>query len=202
MLSSPLPPPPLRRAGAVLLALAVASALPLAAAAPAAAHDRLASSDPGDGATLDVAPDAVTLTMSSTPLGLGTRVQVTGPAGVVSEGDAQVVDATVRQPLVADRPAGSYEVQWRVTSSDGHPVSGSFTFTASTATGGAAPSGTTAGAPTQEPTDAPAPDATTPAVDPVSQAGSGGGPAVAVGAAVVVVLAGIGAVTALRRRRG
>ncbi|MGI4896869.1 MAG: copper resistance CopC family protein [Janthinobacterium lividum] len=212
----------------VLLTLAVATAVPLGAATSAAAHDRLTSSTPGDGATLDVAPDAVELTMSSAALGLGTQVQVSGPDGIVSAGDASVVDTVVRQPLVPDRPAGSYQVQWRVTSADGHPVSGSFTFTTTTATGGtplvsataipstsptpsstAAPgsaspsSSSSAGSPSSS-SSAGSPRASTSAavVDPVSQGTSGSsGTLIAVASAVVVVLAGVGAYVGYRRRR-
>lgn len=190
-----------RRAAALLLGGLLAPAvLPVVGAGPAAAHDRLESTDPADGAGVAVAPDAVVLTMSSPPLALGTRVQVTGPAGVVSTGEARVVDDTVTQAVTGERPAGTYEVQWRVTSSDGHPVSGSFTFTAASAAaeGPTASPTTTAGGPAPS-----ASTSTAPAADPVDPASSGGGGAlVAVAAAVVVVVGGAGGIIGYRRRRG
>ena len=36
---------------------------------------------------------------------------------------------TVTQPLAGGLPAGAYTVEWRVTSADGHPLSGTFGFT-------------------------------------------------------------------------
>ena len=190
-----------RRAAALLAAGLLAPVLPVLTAGPAAAHDRLESTDPADGSTVDVAPDAVVLTMSSAPLALGTQVQVTGPAGVVSTGDPQIVDETITEPLTGDLPAGSYEVQWRVTSSDGHPISGSFTFTAA---GAATPTSTT----TLEPVPTAAPSSSSPGtstagtVDPSKPgSGSGNGALIGVAAAIVVVGAGAGGIIGYRRRQ-
>ena len=195
-----------RRAAALLLGGLLAPAvLPVVGAGPAAAHDRLESTDPADGAGVAVAPDAVVLTMSSPPLALGTRVQVTGPAGVVSTGEARVVDDTVTQAVTGERPAGTYEVQWRVTSSDGHPVSGSFTITATSAAAGSPTA--TAGEPAPSPSPSTAATATASAtaatLDPSNPASTGGrGALIAVAAAVVVVVGGAGGIIGYRRRRG
>lgn len=146
----------------------LAGVLGMAGALPASAHDELVSTDPTDGATVATAPDQVTLTFTDKAIALGTEVKVTGPDGsVVSSGDPQLGPMTVVQPLVAARPAGAYTVTWRVTSADGHPVSGTFHFTASAATGTApAPTGSATGsatAPAAVPaTDTPAPPAATP----------------------------------------
>nr|WP_276610944.1 copper resistance CopC family protein [Kineococcus siccus] len=158
---------------------------------------------PADGATLEVAPDRVELVMSSDPLGLGTQVQVTGPAGVVSTGQAQVVDDTVTQALAADRPAGTYEVQWRITSSDGHPVSGSFRFTTTAAGAAPAATPTTTPSPTSTSPAAPAPGApaSSPAVDPVAGTGTSS-PLVTAGVLALSVLAIVGVLVGVRRRRG
>jgi methionine-rich copper-binding protein CopC len=185
-----------RRAGVLLLAGLLTPVLPVLTAGPAAAHDRLESTDPADGSTVDVAPDAVVLTMSSAPLALGTQVQVTGPAGVVSTGEPQIVDETVTQPLGESRAAGRYEVQWRVTSSDGHPISGSYTFTATSGVGDTtvlvteAPSPTVSTAPTAGTVDPSKPDS-----------GSGNGALIGVAAAIVVVGAGAGGIIGYRRRQ-
>jgi methionine-rich copper-binding protein CopC len=188
----------------VTAAGALALAGGLATAGPAAAHDRLESTNPADGATVATAPDAVVLTMSSTPLALGTQVRVTGPDGTVSEGNPQIVDATVSEPLTGARPAGTYQVEWRITSSDGHPVSGSFSFTATGAAGGGATtsssspsSGTSASASPSAPSSSPA------VVDPSNPVASDGdGGLIAAGIAVVVVVGGIGGFIGYRRRRG
>lgn len=200
------PAAPRRRAGPAALALALGVLSPALLAAPAWAHDSLRSTNPADGTTLPTAPDAVDLVMSSTPLGLGTQVEVTGPDGLVSTGDAQVVDTTVSQPLAQDRPAGDYTVQWRVTSSDGHPVSGSFTFTATAAAGAATPAATPSPTPTATPSDSPTSTTATPAptgteAAPDEGGGSAGLTGAVVGLAVVVVAAVAVGVLAVRRRR-
>jgi len=102
----------------------------------------MTGSDPADGATVDVAPDAVTLTFNEPPQALGTEVAVVGPDGAtVSEGVTTVADTAVIQTLAAARPAGAYVIQWRVTSADGHPLSGELPFTAATGTGSAETAG-------------------------------------------------------------
>lgn len=122
-----------------LAALGAAAALGIASlvAAPVAmAHDSLASSTPGDGTTITNAPEAVSLGFSEPPLELGAQVVVTAPDGrVVTQGSPQVAGNDVVQGLAPDRPAGTYTVDWRVTSSDGHPIEGTVTFTAQSAVG-------------------------------------------------------------------
>lgn len=122
---------------ALVLALVALPALVVGAASAAVAHDVLISTSPADGSTLDAAPDSVVLTFDQPAMALGTEIVVHGPDGAtVSTGKAVLLNDTVSEALVAARPAGSYTVAWRVTSADGHPVSGTFTFTAAAATGG------------------------------------------------------------------
>lgn len=142
----------------VLVTLAAAAVVVLGAG-PAAAHDAIVGTAPADGATVDVAPDRVVLTFAEPAIALGTQVVVTGPDGAVaSQGDVVLDGTTVAQPLVASRPAGAYHVDWRVTSADGHPVTGTFAFTATNPTP-AAPTqpATTAAATTAPTTTAPSP---------------------------------------------
>jgi hypothetical protein len=70
---------------------------------------------------------------------MGAQVVITGPSGPVQTGSPIVVDNSARQPLAADAPAGNYEVAWRVTSADGHPITGTFRFTAEAAGAGQVP---------------------------------------------------------------
>lgn len=96
---------------------------------PAWAHDELVSSTPADGATVSPTRQ-VELSFSDTVLQTGTQVQLTGPSGGVTTAttvQGSRVTATVDQPLAG----GAYTVLWRVTSADGHPVSGRFGFTVS-----------------------------------------------------------------------
>jgi methionine-rich copper-binding protein CopC len=114
------------------------------AAAPAVAHTALRSTSPAAGATVDEAPSQVVLRLEEAPLPVGNVVRVTTGSGtVVSTGKAVVVGDEVRQPVDVSA-AGTYRVAWRVTSDDGHPVSGAFRFTVRAV---AAPSSTSAPAP-------------------------------------------------------
>ena len=117
-----------------LIALAVGS---VATAPVAWGHDVLISTSPADGQRVGAAPSLVTLTFSAPVLQIGTAVAVTGPGGDATQGPPAVLADTVNQPLRGALPPGGYRVQWRVTSRDGHPVSGEFGF----AVGGAAPAG-------------------------------------------------------------
>ena len=165
-----------RRGGAALIGGLL---LVLVGAGPVAAHNRLRSSDPGDGSTVARTPAAVVLTLDQPPVAMGTRVVVTGPGGgSVSRGAPELVDQTVRQPLAGGAPAGRYTVEWRVTSADGHPISGRFSFVSEAAGSG-----------TPEP------------AAPVTQPAQASSPAWGWTVLALVLLAAATAL-ALRRRRG
>lgn len=101
----------------------------VAPAGVASAHDELVGTDPQDGATVEE-PDDLVLTFSGNIAGLGAQVAVTGPdGGSVVDGAPEVNGTEVEQELVDDLAAGDYAVIWRVTSEDGHPISGEFSFT-------------------------------------------------------------------------
>lgn len=101
----------------------------------ALAHDELTGTDPEDGTTAE-APEDLTLSFSGAISEVGAAVQVTGPDGEsASDGDPEVDGSTVVQDLADDLPDGDYEVVWRVTSEDGHPIAGELAFSV---TGGAA----------------------------------------------------------------
>lgn len=105
------------------------------AAPHASAHNTLVSSDPADGSTVGSAPAAITLVFNEPAQALGSEVLVTDPNGAtVSDGPVELVNASVIQPLTGELPAGVYSVTWRVTSADGHPIDGTLTFTAESAT--------------------------------------------------------------------
>lgn len=134
----------------------------------ASAHDQLTGTEPADGATLEQAPEELVLTFSGEIAQVGAQVLVTGPDGEpVGDGEPRVAGTELTQALAADLPAGAYQVTWRVTSQDGHPISGTFGFEATAGAGGEEP--TTEAATSEETstpeTSAPAPTAeeTTPA---------------------------------------
>ena len=119
-----------RVAGALaILVVAGASALSVWTA-PAWAHNYLTSSSPPENAELDVPPEQVELVYDQ-PVGREfSQDTVTGPGeGTWQDGEPVVEGDTVVQRLRPLGPAGTYTVTWRVVSADGHPISGSYTFT-------------------------------------------------------------------------
>ncbi|MGY1741105.1 MULTISPECIES: copper resistance CopC family protein [unclassified Blastococcus] len=168
-----------RGVAALLTGLAATGLLLLTGTAPASAHDALVAATPADGGAVPTAPAAVTLQFSGVVQELGAEVVVTGPDGAaVGRGEPQVVDATLTQPLAPGLPAGTYSVAWRVTSADGHPVSGSTAFTVTGGTTG----------PVQEAS----------AARPAGSSSSGAW--IAVGAGAVLLVALLVAARSLRRR--
>ncbi|MEU0042983.1 copper resistance CopC family protein [Streptomyces werraensis] len=119
-----------RASARVLVVPAAALAVLPVTAPPAAAHTELDSSSPGANATLAGLPPRITLTFSDEMTQKYAKVAVTGPDGEsVGIGNPQVQDESVSIPVDVGSPAGRYTVGYRVVSADGHPVSGSYTFT-------------------------------------------------------------------------
>lgn len=125
-----LSPATARRAPLLALATALLLALMMALPGTARAHDTLISSDPEDGAALETSPEAITLTYSADVLEVSPLVLITDESGsrlaeITPTVEGPTVTATLPEPL----PAGTHSVQWRVVSSDGHPIEGEFTVT-------------------------------------------------------------------------
>lgn len=117
------------RASLLAAALLAAFAAVLILAAPAHAHDELVSSNPADGAVLDAAPSEIELVFSSELMDLGNQVIVEGSAGTnLAESEPVLTRETLVQSVPA-LEAGDYKVNWRAVSSDGHPITGTFSFT-------------------------------------------------------------------------
>lgn len=114
----------------VLVAIFVAPSM-------ASAHAGLESSEPLPGAYLDASPEHVTLDFDE-PIttAFGSVRVLDSSANVVVEtplrrGDDKSIAIADLDETLMD---GTYVVVWRVTSSDGHPVQGSFTFVIGEAT--------------------------------------------------------------------
>lgn len=125
---------------AALATLAATLLLGIGGAVPAQAHDRIISSDPADGAQLDAAPAALTMTFSTEPLAVEPQVVVTDTAGtVVAQGSPTIEGTAATFPWPAELTGDTYTVAWRVVSSDGHPIEGTFSFAVAAAPEPAAP---------------------------------------------------------------
>lgn len=134
-------PTPIVRAliGIVVMSM-IMSAVALAGAGFATAHTALTGSDPAAGATAPSAPTAITLTFNQDISASFASVVVSGADGRnwVS-GAPQVNGAQLRAVVDPGLPAAAaYTVAYRVVSSDGHPVAGSFGFTVARPPGAAA----------------------------------------------------------------
>ncbi len=184
-----------------LLTLATLAGV-LLLAGPAAAHAGLSGSAPADGAVLAEAPAAVTLTFSAAVR--GPEVTVTGPDGATVGGEATADGSLVTVP-VALAAAGRQTVDWAVTSADGHRLAGTLTFDWTPPVAAAPTTDAPSGAEVTAGSTTPAPAAAEPSeaasAGPVDGPGSGG--ALVTGTVALLVLAVLGAVVVLvRRRRG
>lgn len=185
------------------VAAAVGTAALVALPGPVWAHDTLVSSNPGDGARATEAPDEVEMTFSADLLDVGTQVRVTDAQGAdVTDGEPQVSGTAVTQNVTpSEQTDDTYTVVWRVVSSDGHPIEGTFSYDVGE---GAAADQTSAGSPapdTAEPTTAGEATGETLSTPAATEAGDDAGAPVllyAVGGAVLALLV-LGAVVLVRR---
>ncbi len=127
-------------ASVVLALLLLAGLMPRASA-----HDYLVSSTPAAGSTQRSQPGTVNLTFDDIVLAsknIPNRVRVSGPGGRYYEtGCAAVLGRVVKVPVRLGA-AGRYTVDWRIVSSDGHPVSNHIAFTYRPAAGAPSTGGT------------------------------------------------------------
>jgi copper transport protein len=123
--------------GAALAMLASAHARPALAARPTFwYHATLLSSEPAKGSTVTSSPARIRLVFSEEIEPSLGGIRLVGPDGRVVTlkvaGDPHNVSALVG-PVTTPLDAGSWRVEWRIVSEDGHPIDGRFTFTVATA---------------------------------------------------------------------
>jgi copper resistance protein C len=116
-----------------IAAVAVLAGLAFAGSAtPALAHNSLVDSNPKDSASLDAGPQSIQLTFDQ-PVQDGegaNTLAVLGPQGDHWEsGPPQVNGNVVSAPVRPLGPAGVYQVNYRILSADGHPVTAGVKFT-------------------------------------------------------------------------
>lgn len=113
----------------ILAAIACLGVVGTWSAPAASAHSRLVSSDPENGASLSAGPQAVTLTFNEPIQSAYAVVNVVGPDNHFWQSGEPVVDGKdVRVAVGELGPTGEYTVNYRVTSADGHVISGQRTF--------------------------------------------------------------------------
>ncbi|WP_162459976.1 copper resistance CopC family protein [Kocuria sediminis] len=193
----------LRRAAATLSAVGALTALGLA---PAAAHDEVLSTSPEQNAVLETAPEQIKLSYSGEIMDIGHQVLVTGPEGQsVTEGPLERNGSQVIQPLAeTGSEEGTYQVVWRVVSSDGHPIEGTYSYEVSGGTDTPNPAPSLSSTPSEAPAGegADSSDGSAQAQEVADQENSGGLSGWAVGATVVVLaLVVIGFLGLMSRRR-
>lgn len=116
---------------AALAAGALAVCGLLVSAQPATAHDVLVHTDPAHNQILESTPEQLTLTFNNEIIDLEganlVEVRDAADATIVTTAP-QVSGTTVTQQLRELSADSVYRVVWRVVSSDGHPIEGSFNF--------------------------------------------------------------------------
>lgn len=123
----------------------------LTSAGPAAAHAVRVASDPADGAQLSESPAAVSATFNEAMQPQFAAMTVVGPDGNVwQSGEPRVEGAVVSVAVRPLGPSGTYTVNYRATSADGHVVNGSWSF-ALTAPGPGTPGPSAAQPPSPSP---------------------------------------------------
>ena len=107
-------------------------ALALAISQPANAHDELASQSPAQGEQVSAGVVEIRLEFSGAPIaledGTGNEIVVTKPNGEILYSGCLPIEGNFGVLPVDLDQAGNHTVAWRVVSSDGHPISGEFSF--------------------------------------------------------------------------
>jgi methionine-rich copper-binding protein CopC len=99
---------------------------------PALANSLVATS-PIAGATLKVAPSAVTITVEVMPMDMGNEITVTDPAGRrVDDGTLTVAGNEIIVGMKEITESGVYKVSYNIISEIDSPLDGSFIFKFST----------------------------------------------------------------------
>jgi methionine-rich copper-binding protein CopC len=119
----------IRRLAATALVGVVLSLLALAGAGIASAHAIRVAADPAPDSSVRVGPARASATFNEQLQTNFAAMTVVGPDGNLwSTGPTDVQGAVASVALRPLGPTGTYTVNYRVTSADGHVVSGSWSF--------------------------------------------------------------------------
>ena len=97
---------------------------------PASAHSSEVLTNPDDGARLESLPAEATMAFGEAPE--TADVVLASPDGKVHKLPSKIVGTVVLVRVPPSGPRGMYKLSYRVVSADGHPISGSSTFTITT----------------------------------------------------------------------
>jgi methionine-rich copper-binding protein CopC len=98
---------------------------------PAAiAHDDVIDQIPAPGSQVEAGLVEINLDFSNELLdiGSGAEIVVTAPDGSLAPATCAALNGTLASAQTDLDQAGTYTVAWRVVSSDGHPIEGSYNF--------------------------------------------------------------------------
>jgi copper resistance protein C len=127
----------IHKIGTTVLAVLALVVLALSGAGTASAHATRISADPAPDSALDAGPERVSATFNEQLQTSFAAMTVVGPDGNLwSTGPTEIEGAVASVGLRPLGPVGSYTVNYRVTSADGHVVSGSWSFRLTTAGSG------------------------------------------------------------------
>ncbi|MDQ0316294.1 copper resistance CopC family protein [Amorphus orientalis] len=105
-----------------------AAAMSVAVLSGASAHSKKETTTPPDGAVLEAAPQSIGMSFDK-PMRI-TLIRLTGADGESHDLERTDDMAPVREfeATPGDLAPGTYTVDWRGLSDDGHPMEGSFSF--------------------------------------------------------------------------
>ncbi|MFV2103895.1 copper resistance CopC family protein [Micromonospora sp. LOL_024] len=187
-----------------LAATLTAAAMLIGPVAPAYAHNVLRKATPAQDAELTKSPTEITLEfMQKLNPSFTTITLSDANKQTVATADPEVTG--VKGTIAIDAPLanGVYTVAYRVVSTDGHPVQGSYKFTVADPAATAEPAPSASPEPSASATPA-APPTSAAAASPAANDSSGGSGTTALlaGAGVLIALIAGAAVLLLRRRPG
>lgn len=126
-------------------AFILASSITLGSATSASAHDEIIATTPTADANVAPGQVKVSITFNEPVMQMGNNegieIQVTGPDGSATVLPCLMVDGATIWALDDTKTEGTYVVDWRSVSNDGHANSGSFNFVVAA---GASPAGASA----------------------------------------------------------
>jgi len=120
----------------ILTVLALVLAALAATATASGAHSRVLSTTPGSGSVVTAPPERLDVVFNSDVLPRGATLRLTDPSGQeVRLGGVDVSGPRISASVPVLTATGTYAVEYRVVTTDAHPVSATYRFSLATAVG-------------------------------------------------------------------